>query len=300
MAEVDLFGRDKTDTSVIFLWKGRGTMRVKHSLYSSQLERDVEIHVILPVGYHRSAQQYPVLYFYDGDRIYDCPDVQGVSALHGSFEFADYQDAFGSFIPAVIIVGIAPPQNMWKRTAEYSPYSKQFDVPEGVNFESDIHGKGAELGDWVVHDLKPWIDARYRTLPAAEDTGIGGLSTSGVNALYMMSTYPQIFTRCMVHAPAVHLWMDKIVQTISDAAYSHMKFFYCDIGTDDCTRMVKNGECLQDIVTLLELLKKNHLSEEAIRFFQIYRGTHECETWRLTFPDALRWIFQDIPASAEQ
>ena len=35
-------------------------------------------------------------------------------------------------------------------------------------------------------------------------------------------------------------------------------------------------------------------SDRALRFFKSYRGTHECASWALTFPDALRWIFQDI------
>lgn len=269
-------------------------MREIKKLFSEQLNRIVTLHIILPEGYTKKTQYYPVLYFYDGNRIYDDPCIKGPSALNGSFNFEQYYQAFHKFLPQIIIVGITPPDNMWERTAEYSPYTKHFHVPEGINFSPYVQGKGKELGDWVVLTLKPWIDSMYRTQKDAAYTAIGGLSTSGVNALYMAATYPQIFRRFLIHAPASHLWIEEIRNTLHAANFSHIKYGYFDIGTDDCTRMVENGKALQDLQEIITLMKRNGLSETALRFFQTYRGTHECLSWALTFPDALRWIFQDI------
>lgn len=269
-------------------------MREIHVIKSAELGRDVEVQVILPKGYKDEQERYPVLYFYDGNRIYDTPELKNKSALHGSFEFGDYSSAYWKFLPKVILVGITPPDDMWKRTAEYTPYSKKFDVPEGVSFEPEIHGKGKLLGKWLVNCLRPWVNDNYRTRPEALYTAIGGLSTSGVNALYMAATYTDVFSRVLVHAPAVHLWMDAILPTITDADFSHLKYLYVDIGTDDCTRMVKNGYAYRDIKQILGILLERGLKKEALRFFEIHRGIHDCASWRLTFPDGLRWIFQDL------
>lgn len=268
-------------------------MRTKLRLFSEQLNRDVELHIILPGSYTKGGQKYPVLYFYDGDRIYDDPKIEGPSALSGSFEYGAYLEHFGRFLPEILLVGIAPPPDMWRRTAEYSPYTKHFDVPDGVRFEPYIQGKGRELGRWVVSTLKPWIDEHYRTLPDAGHTAIGGLSTSGVSALYMASAYPEVFHRFLIHAPACHLWMDKLLETVGRSGYSQIKYGYFDIGTDDCTRMVKNGEALADLLEITDLMRQNGLPEHSLRFFKSYRGTHECASWALTFPDAIRWVFQD-------
>ena len=269
-------------------------MRIKTKLFSEQLDRDVELHIILPKSYETGSRSYPVLYFYDGDRIYDDPKIEGPSALSGSFEYGDYLEQFDRFLPEVIIVGIAPPHAMRRRTAEYSPYTKHFDVPKGVLFDSYIQGQGQDLGRWVVHVLKPWTDGHYRTLPGAAHTAIGGLSSSGVNALYMVSVYPEVFNRFLIHAPACHLWMDKIRETLEPADYSHIKYGYFDIGTDDCTRMVENGLAMADLLQIIGIMKQKGLPEQSLRFFKTYRGTHECASWALTFPDALRWVFQDI------
>lgn len=270
-------------------------MKEMYTIHSPQLERDVEIQVILPNTYSRGNERYPVLYFYDGSRLCAEPEGTGASSVMGSLGYDIYQEAYARFLPAVILVGIAAPKDMWQRTAEYSPYTKQFDVPEGVNFEPHVHGKGQLLGDWVVTGLKPWIDSHYRTMPEAEYTGIGGMSTSGLNALYMLTAYPQVFHRGIAFAPAIHLWMDRLTETINAGDYSHIRFLYLDIGTEDCTRMVKKGDSYRDLLQVMELLKGRGLEEKNLRFFRIYQGKHDCSTWQLTFPDALRWAFQDMP-----
>lgn len=273
-------------------------MREKRQLYCSSLDRMVDLHIILPESAGNPNRRCPVLYFYDGDRIWDDPKVPGPSALSGSFCFREYSRAFGAFLPPVILVGIAPPPDMLARTAEYSPYTKRFEVPQGVRFAPLVEGRGKELGAWVVSELKPFIDAQYPTLSDADCTAIGGLSTSGVNALYMISAYPDVFHRFLIHAPALHLWMDRVLETVRPAAYSHVRRGYFDIGTDDATRMVQNGLAYEDLKTVIALMKQNGLSPDALRFFEIYRGTHECASWALTFPDALRWVFGDFAPGA--
>ena len=49
--------------------------------------------------------------------------------------------------------------------------------------------------DWVVHELKPFIDQHYRTIPFRECTGIGGSSMGGLMALYTIIQYNQYFSK---------------------------------------------------------------------------------------------------------
>lgn len=214
--------------------------------------------------------------------------------LDDSFEYGQYEQLFRKTLPELIIIGIAPPNDMWKRTAEYSPYTKDFDVPEGVNFEAHIEGKGKQLGNWVVSWLKPWVDSNYRTFSGQETTCIGGLSTSGVNAIYMISQYPEIFGRFLIHAPAVHLWIDKLLETIRHADYSQIRYGYFDIGTEEFTRMVKKGEAYADLQIVMQEMLARGLNPERFRFVEIWQGLHDCSTWKMTFPDALRYVFYDM------
>ena len=55
-------------------------------------------------------------------------------------------------------------------------------------FGEPVFGAERGLGDvymrWVVEELKPYIDAHYRTLPGRESAMIGGSSMGGLMAAY--------------------------------------------------------------------------------------------------------------------
>src|SRR5205814_1751320 len=64
-----------------------------------------------------------------------------------------------------------------------------------------------EYGRFLVEEVKPFIDAEFRTLPDAEHTGIGGSSMGGLIALHLCQWYPNVFRRCAAMSPA--LWWDR-------------------------------------------------------------------------------------------
>src|SRR5205085_585689 len=80
----------------------------------------------------------------------------------------------------------------------------------GVGNTGDrIHEYGAKrtgrvrTGDWsrdygrfLVEEVKPFIDATYRTLPDREHTAVGGSSMGGLISLNLCKWYPGVFRRC--------------------------------------------------------------------------------------------------------
>ena len=56
-------------------------------------------------------------------------------------------------------------------------------------------------------ELKPWIDAHYRTRPDAASTGIGGSSMGGLVSLFLALTRADVFGRVAVMSPS--LWWDR-------------------------------------------------------------------------------------------
>jgi predicted alpha/beta superfamily hydrolase len=58
---------------------------------------------------------------------------------------------------------------------------------------------------FIVKELKPFIDAHYRTLPGMKNTSIMGSSMGGLISLYAIVEYPQVFGQaaCLsTHWPA--------------------------------------------------------------------------------------------------
>ena len=251
---------------------------------------DVTFRVMTPNGYEAGDRHYPVLYMNDGqDLFYDEDAVNGES-----FRYARYYQDYARYLPQVIIVGIDCPMNNKERTQRYTPYTKRFDVPEGVNFEPYIQGTGREYLDWIVTELKPWIDQNYRTRPQGEYTALGGYSTGAVVSTYGVVKYPGAFSRLLVMSGAFYIWMDCLDQTLDRCNMDHVKYIYLDVGTREQGRMTTGEQFLQGAAMMNERLQSFGFDEEHLKYQVVDGWGHNQAAWRHRFPDAIRWIFRDL------
>lgn len=153
--------------------------------------RDVD--VWLPPGYaEHPERRYPVLYMHDGQNLFDPAlsytgvdwDVDGtMTRLIAQEEVRD-----------AIVVGI---WNTPLRVQEYMPAQAVPEAPtvlfDGMPPLSRADLKSDEYLRFVVQELKPAIDATYRTRPGRADTFVMGSSMGGLISAYAMSRYPDVF-----------------------------------------------------------------------------------------------------------
>ncbi len=102
-------------------------------------------------------------------------------------------------IRPVIIVGV---WNTPKRRLEYFPekaanyFTKQDDAILD-DFKKHLGANGTYLADeylqFLVKELKPKIDAKYRTLGDKPNTLISGSSMGGLISMYAVAEYPEVF-----------------------------------------------------------------------------------------------------------
>ena len=154
--------------------------------------RDVD--VWLPPSYGRDPQKrYPVLYMHDGQNLFDPSlvftgsdwDVDG--AMTRLIERGEIREA--------IVVGV---WNTPQRFAEYMPKAPVRTETVGSGIAGRPIGRAEDLLSdaylrFLVEELKPFVDARYRTLPGREDTFVMGSSMGGLISLYAVARYPQTF-----------------------------------------------------------------------------------------------------------
>lgn len=255
------------------------------------LNRDVTVRVMTPDGYEEeTGRRYPVLYINDGQDVFrDEETFWGAESLR----FEQYYRDYGTFMPHVILVAIESPDDHGERTQQYSPYTKDFIVPPEKNFEPRIEGKGKEYLQWMTGELKPEIDRRYRTRPEGEYTGICGYSTGGLISIYGALTYPEVFSRLLAMSSAVCIWMDCLDKTMDTASYAHLKYIYMDTGTNEYGRMTTKEEFLKGAQELYQNYLKHGVEPERIQYNIYPEAVHSQKEWRVRFPDAVRWIFQD-------
>lgn len=152
------------------------------------------VDVWCPPGYAADpAARFPVLYMHDGQNLFD-PGPAFLSVDWGVDEALQRrQQTEGQ--PGAIVVGI---WNTPARRREYCP-QKPLASAAGQALlarHADWLG-GAPCSDgylqFLVEELKPLIDATYRTRPAQADTLVMGSSMGGLISLYALAEYPHVF-----------------------------------------------------------------------------------------------------------
>src|SRR5258705_10465824 len=148
--------------------------------------------VYLPPGYEASKRKsYSVFYLHDGQNLFD-----GATSFIPGQEWRVDETAQrlidAGKIEPLIIVGI---NNAGKdRIDEYTP---------AADAKYKAGGKANLYGRMLVEELKPFIDAHYRTRQGAAHTGVGGSSLGGLVSLYLSLKYPRVFGRAAVVSPSV-------------------------------------------------------------------------------------------------
>ena len=180
-----------------------------------------------------SAIRYPVLYLHDGQNLFD-PALSFIGVDWGMGAAMTRLIAeTGS--NGVIMVGI---WNTPLRLREYLP-RRPFTTLPGQKLRQDVMERigGELLADdylrFIVEELKPFIDARYPTLPDAAHTLIMGSSMGGLISLYALTEYPAIFggAACLsTHWPigGEHL-VDAMGAALPKAGHHRL---YFDFGTE--------------------------------------------------------------------
>ncbi|MBQ8647097.1 MAG: alpha/beta hydrolase [Oscillospiraceae bacterium] len=148
------------------------------------------IHLYLPDDYDRSDERYPVVYMFDGHNLY----YDSEATFGKSLGMKEFLDGWGK---KFIVVGIACAADELQRVHEYCP----FDIRSFMY--GDIKGRGEATAEWIVKELKPWVDQNYRTWPFREATAIGGYSMGGMMCLYTVLRYNAWFSKAAVISPAL-------------------------------------------------------------------------------------------------
>ena len=167
---------------------------LRHAEVPSRHVAARNVDVWLPPGYDADdSKRYPVLYMQDGQNLF--VPAQTLYGVDWGVDEAMLAGIADGSLPEAIVVGI---WNTPLRAQEYMPQAA-VTVPmvaTGVDwmppFPADSLVSDDYL-DFIVGELKPAIDARYRTQPGAGSTFVMGSSMGGLISLYALARHPQVF-----------------------------------------------------------------------------------------------------------
>ena len=206
-----------------------GTLR-DTTFHSVTLGNSRLVRVYLPPGYPSGSTSYPVILFHDGiDYINLCNTPNILDYLISQHLISP---VIGVFVPPV------------DRTAEYAG------------------GKIDLFTSFIVNELMPVIDARYKTSREPSKRAVAGASDGGNISLYIGMKHPEQFGKICAQSSDVQ---SVISSTFSTGPKLNLSL-YIDIGTYDIGVLIPMVHGLRDI-----LQSKGY-------DFQ-YREWHEGHSW---------------------
>jgi predicted alpha/beta superfamily hydrolase len=251
-----------------------GHFHILRDFRSEVLDNQRDILVHLPPGYDEQPElRHSVLYMHDGQNLFDSATAFGGQEWHLD-ETADIMVTAGKIEP-LIIVGI-----------NHMGEDRMHELTPTASRKHKAGGRGPHYAKFVVEELKPFIDANYRTRPERQHTGTGGASLGGLTALYLGFAVPDIFSRLMVMSPS--LWWDRraVLQELRAAHDKIPLKIWLDAGTNEGGGTLQNVRMLKNA-----LIRRGWAHGVDLRYLEAQGANHSEPAWAARVGAALEFLF---------
>ena len=233
-----------------------------------------QVQVWLPPNYERdTARRYPVLYLHDGQNVFD---AAAAGAEWQVDETAQHLVVSGQIQPLIIVAVSNTPD----RVAEYTA--------TGMIREGHMQGgKAADYARYLIGQLKPAIDARYRTLTDAAHTAVGGSSLGGIMSLWLAVHHGDVYGTALVVSPS--LWWDDEFP-IRDAQKTPLPMsvarpkLWLDMGSGE------GADAIRQLRKLRSVLYARGWAAGDIGYLEVQGATHDEASWAARVDPMLRFV----------
>lgn len=237
-----------------------------HKIASLPTPRDVL--VWLPPEYESEPdRRFPTLYLHDGASPFIIWRIDEIAKpLIAS-----------KVIEPLIIVLIPNGGGQQERFDEYTPTRPRNAKAGG---QADAYGRA------LIEELKPFVDATYRTRSDAADTAMGGASLGGLVSLHIGLAHPDVFGKLAILSPSVW-WDDEyIVRQVKALKSKPATRIWLDMGTKETRTAIGQARRLRDA-----LVRKGWTLDGDLSYSEIEGATHDDEAFARRVEPMLKYLF---------
>ncbi|MFA6074821.1 MAG: alpha/beta hydrolase-fold protein [Negativicutes bacterium] len=267
---------------------------VTRKVLMRNFNRTRTVNISLPSNYNEPGRRFPVIYVLDGE------SALAATAKKPEWSFCydltvDKLVAEEKFSGAIIVA--VESANEYKKLFEKYTYPR--DNEYSFDYGEEWHGWGDEFGNWLAYELKPYIDANFRTMPMRNYTGLFGSSLSATYAIWAALKYPHIFSKVAAFSPGVSF------SDGSDMASFKVPFaklykpnyrlkIYMEVGTTENVPggSTSNEKYLQDVLDFYNDYLGGigfELGEDVLLNI-VEEGNHTTECWQKNVVEAIAWL----------
>ncbi|MDF2545137.1 MAG: esterase [Anaerosolibacter sp.] len=243
---------------------------------ASKLNNTRDIYVYLPPSYYEdTSKKYPVLYVQDGKGVFYLSDWSKESL--NMDKIADELINKGS-IEEIIVVGISNMGN--ERDSEFAHW-------DGIDRGRFIEAKGALYEDFLINDVKPFVEKNFRIKQGRENTAIMGASLGGFVSLNIGLRHPDVFSKIALQSPYLGWGEEKLLEEIREGAYKDKRdlMIWMDMGARENEFM--------DVMrrAIMAFHKQGYKPVEEIAILEFPEGKHSEGSWSQRVDDILIYFY---------
>jgi predicted alpha/beta superfamily hydrolase len=248
------------------------------------------IRVLLPPGYDDKAnrnKRYAVLYLNDGQNLFDVK-TSAFNPLEWEVDETVDRQLKEKKIAPLIVVGIDSAGKQL-RFNEYFPYEDKYLQPPIPSPE------GKKYPNFLIKEVMPFINARYRTKVDSASTGVGGSSAGAVAALYAVIARPGVFGKLLMESASLYISDAQLIKDSEMIRDRRLKV-YMGVGTNEggrvqCKPDDLNHEAVQDVLKLKKVLQTAGFDDRRLKVVVEDCTQHNEAVWAKRFPIALEFLY---------
>ena len=255
-----------------FQWESGANTRIGNFQFlrhfpSKILNSSRNIILYLPPSYFKNeTSRYPVIYMHDGNNIFDA--YTAFMGVEWEVDEAAETLMVNNAIKEAIIVGV---YNTPHRMDEYTP----------TRSERYGGGRGDEYIRFLIEELMPAVNGKFRTLTTRENTGIMGSSLGGLISLYAGLAYPDVFSMIGAISPSLW-WDDRYMEREFVANKKHQRGMkiWLDMGTREGMNSQGYSMALEDTRRMSKLLEQlGYTQGQDLYYFEHQGAGHDEASW---------------------
>ena len=231
-----------------------------------------QIRILLPRGYSQNTwRRYPVIYLHDGQNCFS------PGGPFGSWD-ADITTARltrqGRMREAILVAV----NNTTDRISEY--------VPTGDSIPNQPQGKGASYAQFLIQNVKAFVDANYRTLNDGHNTALIGSSLGGLITTSIGWAHPETFGLLGPMSPSYWAAPNFVSHVVNSPKPQPIKRIFTSWGTQESdTSMWNPGWSMYDT-----LLSKAFTLNADLKLSIGCGASHNESAWAAQLPNALIFL----------
>lgn len=253
------------------------SLRLHRRFHSRGLRNVRDIVVWLPPGYGLMRRRHPVIYFQDGQNIFDPATAFLGKAWHAGERATELIRAHR--INAPIMVGIH--NTGANRMNEYAPTPAEYSGSDGEKCRST--GDAKRYARFVVNELMPFIDTHYLTLPGPRTTALVGSSMGGLVSLCFALWHPRVFGHIAALSPSIEWDNRAVVHEFARLRKKPDVRLWLDAGTAEpgweAVRVLRDA-----------LVAKGWREGADLAYREVAGAEHSEPAWAARIGDVLQWL----------